>query len=85
MTFALTFIVLTLYLPEILNSTLAGGSESVDRYGCAVLALDLVPKYLIFAYKICPQTFVTRFKQGKQKSITIFASHEWFSGPFLNF
>ena len=36
-------------------------SESMDGWGCAILALELVPKNLIFAGKSYPKIYFTRF------------------------
>ena len=38
-----------------------GVSESMDRRGCAILALEVVPKNLIFAQKSYPKIYFTRF------------------------
>ena len=38
-----------------------GGSESMDGRGFAILALELVPKNLIFAQKSCPKIYFIRF------------------------
>ena len=46
------------------NNTLGGGggvSESTDRRGCAILALEVVPKNLIFAQKSYPKICFARF------------------------
>ena len=32
-----------------------GVDKSMDGQGCAILALELVPKSLIFAWKSCPK------------------------------
>ena len=48
-----------------LNLDLGGGgagvSESTDRRGCAILALEVVPKNLTFALKNYPKIYFTRF------------------------
>ena len=38
-----------------------GGSESMDGQGCAILALELVPKNLIFTQKSYPKIYFVRF------------------------
>ena len=38
-----------------------GVSELVDGWGCAILALEVVPKNLIFALKSYPKIYFTRF------------------------
>ena len=37
-----------LFTCEILGGGGGGGSESMDGWGCAILALELVPKNMIF-------------------------------------
>ena len=39
----------------------SGVSELMDGRGCAILALELVPKNLIFAQKSYPKIYFTRF------------------------
>ena len=61
---------------------LGGGglSESMDGRGCAILALELVPKNLIFAknptQKFILQDFKLTFQRGKLEKATNFVSHE---------
>ena len=38
-----------------------GVNESTDRRGCAILALEVVPKNLIFTLKTHPKIYFTRF------------------------
>ena len=38
-----------------------GVNESTDRWGCAILALEVVPKNLIFTLKTHPKIYFTRF------------------------
>ena len=40
---------------------LRGVSESMDGWGCAILALEVVPKNLILAQKSYPKIYFTRF------------------------
>ena len=44
-----------------IDSGLMGVSESMDGWGCAILALELVPQNLIFAEKSYPKIYFTRF------------------------
>ena len=49
---------------NILESVMLGGegvSESMDGQGCAILALEVVPKNLIFGQKSYPKIYFTRF------------------------
>ena len=58
-----------------------GVSESMDGQGCAILALELVPKSFDFRIKILPKnlfykTLCLLIQQGKMERATSFVSHE---------
>ena len=73
------FLRATIHILTYAGLFLGGGgvSESMDGRGCAILALELVPKNLILAEKSYPKIYFTRFYACNFSLTNISASSLW--------